>query len=827
MSKNIARQDDENIIQRKSAIILDITLKFIIMYLGIMVSVLSLVESFDIKCNKGLIWLFTFAVLFMFLLVLKSKRRNLLLGILIITVLIGAILLRGYLKVGILSLANVILYRYQEYFDNAHSYSFDISTKGLKWSSLYWYNTIIICTVIIEYAYIIMTATLHKIYAAVHFILLAIFIALPMVLGLFPPIYVVVMLMIYCILCLAFQHDRRMELKRALYLITATLISAGIIFVCVNPKTYEKKSRFDQVKTVMDNFFEELNFNKIIVEDIFKIKSDKKTYSGGLSKGTLGEADTLEFRNIDVLGVSLPYQEEKVYLKGYAADYYAGNKWINQKYDLMYNKMLKEFCFIENINDTSDQTSLEIGNEIIMSQNYNYFKKIITQINGIPPLPNSISIINIAQDNNYYIPYNSLITDRITTQDYMVAGHNYDSVSSLDYEFINISLNTYSNMLNDKKDNEDLFSNMDYEEGYQLYREYVYKTNLLIPVSVEIIFDELFPDAPKYDGENLSSIIECINYTKEYLHKNTTYTLSPGRLKGDDFVLEFLLHKKKGYCTSYASATVLMLRYMGIPARYAEGYVITPKETMGKSFSSTDSGMIFVKDSSAHAWAEVFIDNVGFMTVDTTPEYDDSEGNLVEPESTNESTETTTKPEESSTQNLETSSNTESSIETKSQTTDETENTTQDSISKSNTVLIIIASVASLILLSVVIFLYWNKKKANIPIIYKSIKELSYERQIIIIKSEELFELLRKQGIFYGLEKYTEEYAAEIEEKLKEAEEGNKEIKEDFKLSALEFLEIYQYAKYSDINSEISKQNYKKAVNYVDKCKNSLQYLKK
>lgn len=50
--------------------------------------------------------------------------------------------------------------------------------------------------------------------------------------------------------------------------------------------------------------------------------------------------------------------------------------------------------------------------------------------------------------------------------------------------------------------------------------------------------------------------------------------MEPGKLKnGEDFVNKFLNETKKGYCTHFASAAVLMFRYMGIPARYVEGYV--------------------------------------------------------------------------------------------------------------------------------------------------------------------------------------------------------------------------------------------------------------
>ena len=161
-----------------------------LMLLGIMAMVLSFTECFGIECSKGMIFLFTLAILIILAGVMELKRQNLMLVILAVLVLTGAILLRTYLKTGILSLANAILVQYQKYYSQVHAYSFRIDMEGLRWNSLYWYNTIVICAIIIEYAYILMTATWNKIYAAVHYVFTALILAIPMAFGLFPPPYV-------------------------------------------------------------------------------------------------------------------------------------------------------------------------------------------------------------------------------------------------------------------------------------------------------------------------------------------------------------------------------------------------------------------------------------------------------------------------------------------------------------------------------------------------------------------------------------------------------------------------------------------------------------
>ena len=93
------------------------------------------------------------------------------------------------------------------------------------------------------------------------------------------------------------------------------------------------------------------------------------------------------------------------------------------------------------------------------------------------------------------------------------------------------------------------------------------------------------------------------------------YTLSPGEIpEGEDFVDYFLFENKKGYCTSYATAMAVMGRCIGIPTRYMEGFIA--------KFDNRDKrGMYAVKNSQAHAWAEAYIEGVGWIPFEATSPY--------------------------------------------------------------------------------------------------------------------------------------------------------------------------------------------------------------
>jgi hypothetical protein len=92
------------------------------------------------------------------------------------------------------------------------------------------------------------------------------------------------------------------------------------------------------------------------------------------------------------------------------------------------------------------------------------------------------------------------------------------------------------------------------------------------------------------------------------------YSLDVGSFQTPDPLAEFLFDKKKGYCEYFASATVLLLRLSGVPARYVTGYAV-------RAFQWSE-GHYVVRDSDAHAWAEAYLPGRGWVEVDATPAAD-------------------------------------------------------------------------------------------------------------------------------------------------------------------------------------------------------------
>ncbi|WP_018409999.1 transglutaminase TgpA family protein [Methyloversatilis thermotolerans] len=87
------------------------------------------------------------------------------------------------------------------------------------------------------------------------------------------------------------------------------------------------------------------------------------------------------------------------------------------------------------------------------------------------------------------------------------------------------------------------------------------------------------------------------------------YTLTPPLL-GSDAVDQFMFETRRGFCEHYAGAFVFLMRAAGVPARVVTGY-------LGGELNPVDN-FIVVRQSEAHAWAEVWLAEEGWRRVDPT-----------------------------------------------------------------------------------------------------------------------------------------------------------------------------------------------------------------
>lgn len=370
---------------------------------------------------------------------------------------------------------------------------------------------------------------------------------------------------------------RNIQIKSGMILAIISFLLFFIVFLIYPKEKYLGNKELMNTKREMAQYINNAEFKKI-----FSLFSSSA--KGGINGGKLGSVESVEYDNKTDLIVKVDQFNDDIYLKGYVGEVYTGRSWenISSSTYRKYKKLLGDIC-TQNLNYEAAEQYISY-----------YEEEKIIQIENVG-----------ANDKYIYAPYNA----------------NYEANKDI-FNFHNDSFvspkankKSYSFYYYPYQFDNDLYTQFDeeYLDKENKYREYVYDVYTKLPESTLNKVREEYEDLGKRDYYGVDDKIQL---AKEIINSETSYTLSPGKLpRGKDFVEYFLFENKKGYCSHYASAACVLLRMWGVPARYVEGY-------LAKSYGANE---VNVKDSSAHAWVEVYIDGIGWRIVDVTPGYDDED----------------------------------------------------------------------------------------------------------------------------------------------------------------------------------------------------------
>lgn len=592
--------------EQKENRLLTLLLKGFIVYLLSMGSIGFYLSAFDIEYNVAMCHI---VILVMAIICAMLYYRLLVenLGYLILLIVFAGmvVMFRKYINSGFYAIVNITV-------DNAAQY-FDVDIQRLYNEQIG--NRYLTVTCVALFIGIVLDILLNVYISRRMQYVTAIFIVMslnliPLYMVMEPDMLYVIMLLAGVSMALCFKSGRhyspQVSIKRSNDIFAVTgkkkkteiayvydikaMIQAGIIAACtalimvtsvsaVKPKDnfnvgYEGNKYKDLTRAAMGT---------LLVDGwsgFFRMSADR----GGMDSGKLGDVSTihLDYQTDLVLRVT-PYSYEPIYLKSFTG--------------VMYNPYENNWSSIEELRNYDELGYCAEAN--VLKEEYEagnaYSARGIMNVRNVGGTPGAMYL------PYYYYPDSS---ENVKENDYYRLITYYPRLPEND---VNI---TYSDYL-----------------GHEPYSD----ADLFVPEenmdAVKQIVDEL-----GYLGTD-EQIIEAL---RDYFQNNIPYTVRPGKTpRNKDFVNYFLTENRKGYCSHFATSAVLIFRYLGIPARYVEGYAVDYYQILdgeiveGSDYSDYYDGYsalgetalieVDVTDADAHAWVEVYSSTKGWYVVDVTP----------------------------------------------------------------------------------------------------------------------------------------------------------------------------------------------------------------
>lgn len=583
--------------------LLSLVLKAVLIYLVSMGGIGCYLSSLEISCAYPIIHLAVFlAALFCVVLYYNRLWENLGYVCLLFLMLAVGILLRNYISSGFFVVANQLGERAAVFFDSSavRSYAEQVSDRYLAVTVSMCYIGWVCCILM----NVLISRRMQYLTAAV---LIIGMLVIPLYIEQEPaPFYVAMLLSglisVYAIrgsghYALSRKNDRYcyQEKKKTISYVYANKTMAslvlGVFLVCLCVtmvlSVLYPSDRFDdnrEISSLKESTMDTMgNFMLLGVMGLFNYYPN----TGGLTSGRLGGVNAIRYDyETDLTVEYTPYSEERLYLKTFTGAHY--RPYVN---------------FWDRSTDDSGQTILETADSTVEDRRYDFEK-------GLPKTARGrMTVTNVEAASGFYLPYYSDDMDKVVRMG-----------ETADYEF-------YPPL------SESRYLVMESPEDW-----------LEVPAANENAIQIFCQEAGLQPGDTKEEVIRILT---AYFRQNIPYTIRPGATPyRQDFVNYFLMRNKKGYCAHYASAATLILRYLGIPARYVEGYAIDPVDLTEDAeilsdrqygdyyegynpLGETTVLSVNVTDASAHAWVEVLDEDQGWQVVEFTPPSDRNGGDAM------------------------------------------------------------------------------------------------------------------------------------------------------------------------------------------------------
>jgi hypothetical protein len=295
------------------------------------------------------------------------------------------------------------------------------------------------------------------------------------------------------------------------------------------------------------------------------------------------------------------YSGDIYYLRGYVGESYTGSGWESLK-----PERRAEYAEIFNW----------LHNRGFYAQ-YQY-SALRSALGKDTDAPIEITVINKdAYSKFLFAPYEAVAVDpdiyRIGDENLLAEGLKGEREYTL--AISGGSASDYESLFNELN-NAFALGNIDvieYLKSENAYREFVYDNYLEIPeetrLAIQNFMDGYVPGEDGVSYKDAKKIVSTYIGTMSYSDTPEAVSYS------GDFVSAFLTQGWKGNSLHFSAVQTLLFRYLGIPARYVEGFIITEDELK----AAQQDGTLVISTKNFRAWTEIYRKGIGFVPFELDP----------------------------------------------------------------------------------------------------------------------------------------------------------------------------------------------------------------
>lgn len=410
-----------------------------------------------------------------------------------------------------------------------------------------------------------------------------------------------------------FVTDSRNVSRIALILLIFILALSGLLLTVVPQDNFAFSTKADSWKNQTNQTVK--NYLSYGMAALFSVQSDKNR------PGEIANSSSIYFDGQTDLKVRLVnYGEDRMYLRNYV-----GVRYVPHSY-LWSDRLLQK-------QEESESEKAYNRTGRILEFDYQHNQEVTKSRHRI-----EVEIVDkglLQEANTLFVPYYSLLEDKP------------------EYRFVNDGRVDYQGSTGEQPVQSFTFYTQDMPKTESRIQGIYYSEGKELDGASEFTVEEMqyynnavsnYMDVPEENKETLAQFCqqnqlsagdsEVVQKVVEILTQDYDYTLKPGKVPaGQDYVNYFLGSSKKGYCVHFASSATLLFRYLGIPARYVEGYVVDAQdfdsavELKGEDASQWLSGEqgengvveeFSITDANGHAWVEIYEYGLGWVPVEVT-----------------------------------------------------------------------------------------------------------------------------------------------------------------------------------------------------------------